>query len=221
MAPRPVRLIKLRAGCLKSCMLRGQLFHPKNCIVATKDARCIFLAALTGLQYAGFRWFSPSFSTPTCVVVLVVLASKLGVRLTLVLPSRMPLASASAAVALIARELDGGSLSGSLGFCGRLRCLGGGSPTGSLGLCTRCPALALLSEGLPAGPHGHCVSLASSCSCSSGVSSVGSTLLSSSPPQSGGVTSGELASLFTLGSEVSPVVPLFAVGLSVRRRAPS
>ena len=73
--PRPVRLIKLRVGCLKSCMLRGQLFPPKNCIVATKDARCIVLAALTGLQYAGFRRFSPSFSTPTCVVVLVVLAS--------------------------------------------------------------------------------------------------------------------------------------------------
>lgn len=111
--------------------------------------------------------------------------SKLGVRLTLVLPpSRMPLASASAAVALIALELDSSSLSGSLGFCApsRLRCLGGGSPTGSLGLCARCPALALLSEGLPAGPHGHCVSLASSCSCSSGVSAVGSTSLSSSPP---------------------------------------
>ena len=101
----------------------------------------------------------------------------------------MPLASASAAVALIARELDGGSLSGSLGFCtpSRLRCLGGGSPgspTGSPGLCARCPALALLSEGLPAGPHGHCVSLASSCSCSSGVSAMGSTSLSSSPPPS-------------------------------------
>ena len=128
---------------------------------------------------------------------------KLGVRLTLVLPpSRMPLASASAAVALIALELDSSSLSGSLGFCAprRLRCLGGGSPTGSLGLCARCPALVLLSEGLPAGPHGHCASLASSCSCSSRVSAVGSTSLSSSPPQSGGVTSGELASLFTLGS---------------------
>ena len=96
----------------------------------------------------------------------------------------MPLASASAAVALIARELDGGSPSGSLGFCApnRLRCLGGGSPTGSLGFCARCPALALLSEGLPAGPHGHCASLASSCSCSAGVSAVGSTSLSSSPP---------------------------------------
>ena len=54
---------------------KGPIVSPKNCIVATKDARCIFLAALTGLQYAGFRWFSPSFSTPTCVVVLVVLAS--------------------------------------------------------------------------------------------------------------------------------------------------
>ena len=123
--------------------------------------------------------------TNMCCCTCCTCQRKLGVRLTLVLPpSRMPLASASAAVALIARELDGGSPSGSLGFCApnRLRCLGDGSPTGSLGFCARCPALALLSEGLPAGPHGHCASLASSCSCSAGVSAVGSTSLSSSPP---------------------------------------
>ena len=134
--------------------------------------------------------------TNMCCCTCCTCQRKLGVRLTLVLP---PLSHAAGICFCGSRSFRTG---GSLGFCApsRLRCLGGGSPTGSLDLCSRCPALALLSEGLPAGRHGHCVSLASSCSCSSGVSAVGSTSLSSSSPQSGGVTSGELASLFTLGS---------------------
>ena len=90
MAPRPVRLIKLRVGCLKSCMLS---------LIA--------------------RW----------------------------LPFRLVGLLCPQQVEVSWRRL----------------------PTGSLRLCARCPALALLSEGLPASPHGHCVSLASSCSCSSGV----------------------------------------------------
>ena len=200
---------------------RGPTVSPKNCIFATKHARCIFPCSAHWSSVRGLPVVPPFLlDTNMCCCTCCTCQRKLGVRLTLGLPpSRTPLASASAAVALI----DGGSPSGSLGFCApsRLRCLGGGSPTGSLGFCARCPALALLSEGLPAGPHGHCASLASSCSWSAGVSAVGSTSLSSSPPQSGGVTSGELASLFTLGSEVSSVVPFFAEGLSVRRRAPS
>ena len=80
--------------------------------------------------------------TNMCCCTCCTCQRKLGVRLTLVLPpSRMPLASASAAVALIARQLDGGPFQAREGFCApsRLRCLGGGSSTGSLGLCARCP----------------------------------------------------------------------------------
>ena len=186
-----VRPINQAASWLPEVMhVKGPAVSPQKTASSQPRTQGAFSLQRSLVFSTRFRWFSPSFSTPTCCCTCCTCQRKLGVRLTLVLPpSRMPLASASAAVALIARELDGGSLSGSLGFCApsRLRCLGGGSPgspTGSPGLCARCPALALLSEGLPAGPHGHCVSLASSCSCSSGVSAVGSTSLSSSPPPS-------------------------------------
>ena len=145
---------------------KGPVVSPKNCIVATKAARCIFLAAVTGLQYAGFRWFSPSFSTPTCVVVLVALA-----------PHRFagPLCQVPCACSSVR-----GPAPRPLCFAGFLLLL----------------FLWCLGYGVD-------------------------ITIVVFPPQSGGVTSGELASLFTLGSEVSPVVPLFAAGLSVRRRAPS
>ena len=67
------------------------------------------------------------FDTNMCCCTCCTCQRKLGVRLTLGLPpSRMPLASAGRS---FARELDGGSPSGSLGFCAPrgLRCLGGGS----------------------------------------------------------------------------------------------
>ena len=54
---------------------KGPIVSPKIASSQPRTQGVFFLAALTGLQYAGFRWFSPSFSTPTCVVVLVVLAS--------------------------------------------------------------------------------------------------------------------------------------------------
>ena len=61
-----------------------------------------------------------------------------------------------------------------------------------------CPAS--WSDGLPAGPHGHCASTVPALSYPSGL------LSSSSPPQSGGVTSETLASFCHMRQEVPPLV---------------
>ena len=164
--------------------------------------------------------------TNMCCCICCTCQRKLGVRLTLVLPpSRMTLASASAAVALVARGLDGGS------------------PSGSLGFCHLCPQQVVVSwRRLHHRFAGPLCQVPCACSSVRGPArrpprplcfasfllllflwclgcGVDITIVVS--PQSGCVTSGELASFFTLGSEVSPVAPLFAAGLSVRRRAPS
>ena len=82
-----------------------------------------------------------------------------------------------------------------------------------------CPALSPLSEGLPAGPHGHWSSVTSSAFHSAGSStSVLLSLSSSSPPQSGGVSSETLASLLSLGSIVPWASLLIATSSSALRR---
>ena len=53
-----------------------------------------------------------------------------------------------------------------------------------MGLYAMCPALSPLSEGLPAGPHGHCASVTSSSTRSAGSSALGLLSLSSSSPPS-------------------------------------
>ena len=94
------------------------------------------------------------------------------------------------------RGCAGGSPAGSQGVSVGPELWLGGAPVGSLGLI--CPAS--WSDGLPAGPHGHCASTVPALSCPSGL------LSSSSPPQSGGVTSETLASFCHMRQEVPPLV---------------
>ena len=114
-----INLIKLRVGCLKSCMLRGQFFPPRKLHRRNQGRKVYFPCSAHWSSVRRFPAVLPVLlDTNMCCCICCTCQRKLGVRLTLVLPpSRMMLASASAAVALVARGLDGGSPSGSLGFC--------------------------------------------------------------------------------------------------------